>query len=76
MGRDAPLLILAEHPEGVLEVGLCVHVHDLLLDHQAEVLEVQGGGTVVDLVHHVLHLGESQTYASKPQHQQNTQKNV
>ena len=57
MGRDAPLLVLAEHPEGVLEVGLCVHVHDLLLDHQAEVLEVQGGGTIVDLVHHVLHLG-------------------
>ena len=56
MGRDAPLLVLAEHPEGVLEVGLCVHVHDLLLDHQAEVLEVQGGGTIVDLVHHVLNL--------------------
>ena len=58
VGRDAPLLVLAEHPERVLEVGLGVHVHDLLLDHKAEVLEVEGGGAVVNLVHHVLHLME------------------
>ena len=56
MGRDAPLLVLAEHPERVLEVGLGVHVHDLLLDDKAEVFEVEGGRSVVNLVHHVLHL--------------------
>ena len=56
VGRDAALLVLAEHPEGVLEVGLGVHVHDLLLDHQAKVFEVESGRAVVNLIHHVLHL--------------------
>ena len=57
LSGDAPLVVLAEHPERLLQVVLNVGVLRPLVQHQAELLELKETRSVhVDLVDHILHL--------------------
>ena len=57
LSGDAPLVVLAEHPERLLQVVLNVGVLRPLVEHQAELLELKETRSVhVDLVDHILHL--------------------
>ena len=67
MGRDAALLVLAEHPEGVLEVSLVVQLLRLLLDDQTEVIEVKSACAIVNLVDQILNFNISRILPGSPQ---------
>ena len=56
ISRNTALVIFAEGSEGVLEVSLVVQLLRLLLDDQAEVVEVQSSRSVVNLVDQILNL--------------------
>ena len=54
---DATLVVLAEHPERLLQVVLDVCVLGFLVQHETELWKLQEAGSVhVYLIDHVLHL--------------------
>ena len=56
VSRNAALVIFTEGSECVLEVSLVVQLLRLLLDDQAEVIEVESSRAVVNLVDQILNL--------------------
>ena len=64
--RNTALVIFTEGSECVLEVSLVVQLLRLLLDDQAEVIEVQSSSAVVNLVDQILNLNVCRILSGSP----------